>query len=241
MKAFPPEVKETLKSYVYLYVDPSNNCPFYVGKGRGNRAFAHLGDTDESRKVERIAAIRASGKEPRIEILRHGLTDDQAALVEAAVIDCIGLDHLTNAVSGQHSRSFGRVSVDDVLLAQTAPKADIDKPCILITINRLYRSGMTDIELYEATRGIWKVGRRREEAKFAMAVFQGVIREVYEIECWHRAGTLLYSTRDATEFAKSGRWEFEGQVARERSRYVRTSVRHLLKGSNQNPIRYVKC
>jgi uncharacterized protein len=242
MKAFPPEVIEALKSYVYLYVDPRNGRPFYVGKGVGSRAFAHLADADESEKVERIAAIRSSGKEPRVEILRHGLTDDQAALVEAAVIDCIGLDRLTNAVSGHHSRSFGRVSVEDVLLAQTAPKADILEASMLITINRLYRSGMTPVELYEATRGIWKVGRRREKAEFAMAVFQGVIREVYRIKRWHPAGTLPYVTRDAEEFSESGRWEFEGRVATEQSnRYVRTSIRHLLKGSNQNPIRYVKC
>ncbi len=231
-----------LKSYVYLYVDPRDSRPFYVGKGVGNRALAHLADNNESQKVERIAAIRSSGREPGIEILRHGLTDDQAALVEAAVIDYIGLDHLTNAVSGQHSRSFGRVSVEDVLLAQTAPKADIHEPCILIRINRLYRSGMTPVELREATRGIWKVGLRREGAEFAMAVFHGVIREVYRIEHWHLAGTLPYVTRDAREFAASGRWKFEGQVAPEYSdRYVRTSVRHLLGDSNQNPIRYVNC
>lgn len=242
MNTFPPEVIEALKSYVYLYVDPTDGQPFYVGKGIGNRVFAHLDDTTESRKAQRIAAIRASGRNPRIEILRHGLSDDQAALVEAAVIDCIGLDKLTNAVSGQHSHSFGRVLAEDVLLVQTSPKAVIEIPCILVTINRLYRSGMTEIELYEATRGVWKLGLRRKKAKFAMAVYQGIIREVYRINGWHPAGTLPYSTRDASAFAASGRWEFEGQVAPEySSKYLRTSVRYLLGDSNQNPIRYVNC
>jgi hypothetical protein len=101
---------------------------------------------------------------------------------------------------------------------------------------------MAPDELREATRGIWKVGRRREDAEFAMAIFRGVIREVYRIERWWPAGTLPYVTRDAREFAASGRWEFEGQVARELSaRYVRTSDRHLLGDSNQNPIRYINC
>jgi hypothetical protein len=248
MNAFPPEVIETLKWYVYLYFDPledpHNRRPFYVGKGEGNRAFAHLADTSESEKVKRIAEIRAAGKKPKIEILRYGLTEDQAFLVEAAVIDCIGLDHLTNDVSGHHSDSFGRVKVEEVTDQWSAPKANIQEPSILITINKLYRSDMTPTELNEATRGIWKVGPRRESAEFAMAVFQGVIRQVYKIKKpWLRAGKLQYHTRDTTGFARSGRWEFDGEVAPERLRkkYVGKSVRHVLGHGSQNPIHYVKC
>ena len=191
--------------------------------------------------MKRIEEIRKAGKEPEIEILRYGLKEDQAFLVEAAVIDCIGLDHLTNEIRGEHSRSFGRVTVKDVLLTMSAPKAKIEVPCILITINDLYRSEMPPEELKEATRGIWKVGRRREGAKFAMAVFQGVVREVYRIDRWLPASTR-YKTRDTTGFVKSGRWEFEGDVAREQSKtYVGTSVRHPLRHGSQNPIHYVKC
>ena len=146
---FPSEVIKTLKWYVYLYFDPRedshNRRPFYVGKGEGNRAFAHLAATGEREKVKRIAAIREAGLEPRIEILRYGLTEDEAYLVEAAMIDCIGLQHLTNEVRGKHT-SFGRVTVKDVLLTMSAPKAKIDVPCILININQMYSSEMTPVE-----------------------------------------------------------------------------------------------
>lgn len=49
----------------------------------------------EKKKLEKIAEIRHSGKEPRIEILRYGLSDSEARLVEAASIDLIGKAKLT--------------------------------------------------------------------------------------------------------------------------------------------------
>jgi len=106
---------------------------------------------------------------------------------------------------------------------------------ILITINKLYRSDMTPEELYEATRGIWVVGTRRERAEYGMAVYQGIVREVYRIQKWHPAGTMTYRTRDSKGFKSSGRWEFEGTVATDiRDEYIGNSVGM----GGQNPIRY---
>jgi hypothetical protein len=65
------EVAETLKSYVYVYIDPRNGEPFYIGEGTGNCIFAHLDDPSESEKVARIKAIRDAGLEPQIDILRY--------------------------------------------------------------------------------------------------------------------------------------------------------------------------
>jgi hypothetical protein len=41
---------------------------------------------------------------------------------------------------------------------------------------------MTPLALYEATRGTWKLGERRKGARVAFTVFEGVVREMYEIE-----------------------------------------------------------
>ncbi|MBE7472912.1 MAG: hypothetical protein HS114_27605 [Anaerolineales bacterium] len=83
---FSPEVIENLKCYVYLYLDPATNEIFYVGKGRGNRVFAHLNDETGSDKIVKINEIRGRGQEPKIEILVHGLDDDEARKIEAIVI-----------------------------------------------------------------------------------------------------------------------------------------------------------
>jgi uncharacterized protein len=168
------------------------------------------------------------------------MTNEESSLVEAAVIDFMGLSRLTNAVRGNHQTSWGRVSSKDLITMFTAKSTKIKHKAVLIIINRLYRSDMTAEELYEATRGIWKVGLKRDKAELAMAVYQGIVREVYKIGRWLPAGTLRYKTRDSMGFKRSGRWEFEGDVAQDvRDEYVGFSVRHIL-GKARNPIRYVK-
>ena len=168
----PVEVGDALASYVYVYIDPRTHLPFYVGKGKGNRLFSHLDDQTESEKVRHIAELRAAGCEPEIHVLRYGLSDAEAALVEAAAIDLIGRPPLTNIVAGHHAQSFGRVTSQEVIAMLTATPVVVREPAILITINRLYRSGMNAQELYEATRGFWVVGPRREKAELALAVYQ---------------------------------------------------------------------
>jgi hypothetical protein len=232
----PVEVGDALASYVYVYIDPRNGQAFYVGKGKGNRLFSHLDDQTESEKVRRIAELRAAGVEPQIDVLRYGLSDTDAALVEAAAIDLIGRPPQTNVVAGHHTQSFGRITSQEVIAMLTAKPVVVREPAILITINQLYRSGMSPQELYEATRGFWVVGPRREKAELALAVYQGVVREVYRIRAWHQAATSEYATRDSEANRGSGRWEFEGEIADDvRDGYVGRSVG---KGG-QNPIRYV--
>lgn len=232
-----PQVAKLLKSYVYVYIDPRNGKPFYIGKGKGNRLFSHLQDQSDSEKVARIAEIRQSGMEPRIEILRYGLSDSEARLVEAASIDLIGKAKLTNQKAGDHEDSYGRITSQRVISLLTARKVKVQHKAILLTINSLYRSDMSKEELYETTRGIWKVGEAgRNKVEYAFALYQGIVLEVYRIKKWYPAGTLNYKTRDASEFKGSGRWEFSGTVARDiRDEYIDFSVGK----AGQNPIRYV--
>ena len=229
------EVAEILKSYVYVYIDPRDKKPFYIGKGKNNRLFSHLEDQSDSDKVIRIAQIRAEGMEPQIELLRYGLSDAEATLVEAAAIDLIGKHSLTNRMAGHHEGSFGRISLREVTKMLSAKSVCVHHKAILITINRLYRSDMTDEELYETTRGIWVVGQKKNKVEIALALYQGIVLEVYHVGKWHPAGTLQYKTRDSSNFQNSGRWEFEGYIADDiRDEYVGFSVG---KGG-QNPIRY---
>jgi hypothetical protein len=239
---FPQEVIEQIKHYVYLYLDPFENVLFYIGKGYGNRVFQHLSEGSGTEMGKRIKEIQNKGKEPKIEILRYGLTENVAKLIEAAAIDLIGIPSLTNRVRGFHSQSSGRVLVKDILTTYTAKHAEINHIALLLVINNLYRSDMTDEELYEATRGVWRIGPKRNKVDLAFAVYRGIVREVYRICCWSPAGTLTYNTRNINEFITNGdRWEFKGKKAEEniRKQYIGKSVRRYLGDRPRNPIRYV--
>lgn len=240
---FSSSVIEKLGYYVYLYINPLDNSIFYVGKGKGNRVFEHLRNNNESKKVNAIKKIRANGKEPIIEILVHGLPDEETAFrIEAAVIDVIGLGNLTNEVRGWRSGYYGRMGVEQLASLYEREKVKIEEPAILIRINQLYRYGMSEIELYDATRGIWRVGENRNKAKYAFAVYEGIVREVYKIEQWFPAGTT-FSTRDPNGLSDPDRWEFIGKFAEAkiRKKYLLKSVEDYFQKNSQSPVLYVNC
>jgi uncharacterized protein (DUF433 family) len=124
---------------------------------------------------------------------------------------------------------------------ESAQPIQITHPVILIRINRQFRPGMSSAEMYDSTRGVWRVGQRRERARYAFAVFKGVVHEVYEIDAWHPAGSTVYKTGRQGDMNVPGRWEFTGRRAEEsiRSQYVGKSVRAYLPWGLANPVVYV--
>ncbi|MEO8426627.1 MAG: hypothetical protein ABI651_05890 [Verrucomicrobiota bacterium] len=239
MNEFPPSVQKKLRYYVYVYLDPRDGEVFYVGKGNGNRAFAHLLEGAGSAKTKRIRAIRREGGEPAIEVLAHGLDEPTAFKLEAAAIDLLGRHKLTNLVRGLGSAIAGRMTVLQ-LNALYAPKPAVFKhSAVLIRINKLFRYGMTEIELYDATRGVWRLNPEAAAERLAMPVFDRVIQEVYEVEQWLPAGSTL-STRG--RLRSRGRYEFVGRIAISsiRDHYRYKSVDSRLSPGNQNPLRYVE-
>ncbi len=246
--AIPKEVARHLGHYVYLYVT-SRGKVFYVGKGQGQRAVAHVERTDSSPMGKQLKAFRRGGRHYRIEILAYGLPDEATAFhVEAAAIDLIGSDRLTNAVRGRGSSHHGRIPLQHLVARLAAKDVVIRHPVIMFRANQLfteYGYGITEAQRYEATRGIWSLSKRRESARYAFAVHEGVVTGVYHIASWHPGGTTPYRTRSQKVLRRRGRgtWEFVGHPAPDaiRGRYLGRIVKRYLRRGNQSPWLYENC
>ena len=91
--------------YVYAYFDPRNYEMLYVGKGRGGRKYAHLPNKAGSAKERQIHEIKRAGLEPLIRVVAADLTNEQALLVEKALLWRTG-GSLTNVSGGHFAQNF---------------------------------------------------------------------------------------------------------------------------------------
>ena len=247
---FPQSVIEALEHYVYRLEDPQNDEVFYVGKGVGNRAFQHarnaLTDPRRTDKRARIRKIFRAHLTPRIVIHRHGLSEAEAFLVEASVIDAYS--GLVNEHQGHDTRR-GVMTIEEVIEAYGAEEAEITEPVMLIKIEKEWRRDLTPKQLYERTRRYWLANpkSRKPPPRYAMSVARGIIREVYEIEDWEPYPDLSKVELDASRMHRKQavkaqrRVGFIGKPACDKAHYVGQSVRRYQRAGNQNPIKYLNC
>lgn len=115
-----------------------------------------------------------------------------------------------------------------VSAANRKPIPKTKAPTIMFVIGRGWLPGASDNEVYEATRGNWKVGvTSRDRAQYALGIAGGIVRGAYRIEQW------FPSSRDGEE----GRWGFIGEPAPE-LQAVGKSVQHLApRPGAANPVR----
>ena len=235
-------VWESLGFYVYSYIDPDNSQIRYIGKGTGNRALSHLHSNDESDKVEWIKSLRIKGKVPQIDIIARNLTEDTALLIERSLIDTIGFGpgKLTNQVRG-HDVENGRESLHEIAIKYNPERADFNHKILILRLNQHWRPNIPDGELYDITRGIWKLGMRRERVEVVLAVANGIVRKIYIPESWHPAGTTNYTYKHPDVDEKhSSRWEFIGKEAtkKEHLEYLYIDVSWYYKKGEQTSTRY---
>ena len=210
--SFPPEVVDELKTYVYRLIDPRNGETFYIGKGTGNRVFAHIiaernleGDEADN-KLTRIRQIRLAGFDVAHVIHRHGMDDNTAFEVEAALIDAY--PGLENAVGGAGSNDYGAMHAREIIIRYGAEPANFDNVRVmLISVNR---TAPVASSLYEATRYAWIVNKTRaEQAEVILSTVQGLIKGAFVADAWLEATAENFPEREPVP----GRLGFRGREA----------------------------
>lgn len=207
-KTFPAEVADKLGTYVYRLIDPRNGETFYVGKGKGNRVFAHIeaqvDDDDPNNKLRRIREIRLAGFGVAHVIHRHGMDDRTAFQVEAALMDAY--PGLTNIAGGHGSAEFGVMHADEIIRRYSAQPAEFQHRALLISVNR----SAAEDSLYEATRYAWKISvKRAERAEVILATLQGLIVGAFVATEWLPATGQNFPGREDVP----GRYGFVGVEA----------------------------
>lgn len=239
---FTSEVCEKLGYYVYRLVDPRNGQTFYVGKGKGNRVFAHSrdelksfekGEDAESAKLNQIRDIRNSGLQVIHIIQRWGMNEKTAFEVESALIDCYS--GLTNLQSG-HESERGVINAETLAKNFTLPcfeaPADVDFMIIKTTQARIDGPECNG-DVYKATRYAWKIQPKKAEGKYVLGVVDGVVRGVYEVDgSWYEALP-----------ERPGRYAFNGHPAPKEVQdiFLNKRIPDIYYGKGQaNPVRYKK-
>ena len=203
---FSEEVCNKLEYYVYRLIDPRNGDTFYVGKGQGNRVFAHANaepetgaDSDEVNdpKLQRIREIKNDGFEVAHIIHRHGMDEKTALVVEGALMEAY--PGLSNKAGGHGSNEFGCMHAKQVIEQYEARETDIQHKALIIKINH---TALEADSIYDAVRKSWRLNvERAKEAEYVLAVSRGLVIGVFVPEEWEE-----YPSNDGSP----GRWGFVG-------------------------------
>lgn len=252
MNCFSPLTQETLGYYVYLLINPLNNKIFYVGKGKGNRVFDHVKITPltwlENDKLDIIREIIDKGEKVRYYILRHGMTENEAYLVESAFIDFLTfkdfsfIAEISNIVAGHNQWDKGLKTVENIeLIYNCLPLDVVNKPhkLLCININGTYHPS---VDIYEVTRKSWVLNpNRANQADFVVAEYRGIIRAIFKV---NEKGWQKVESAENAEYFKGknkSRYYFEGKEVSDdkiKELYLHKKLPSKLKGQ-ANPIFYL--
>lgn len=75
--------------YTYVYRDPRNDEPFYVGKGKNKRALYHVDRSDQHPLTRRLAKLKKAGVAPVIEII-PAIDENHAYFLEECLVEIFG-------------------------------------------------------------------------------------------------------------------------------------------------------
>lgn len=163
-------------------------------------------------KLARIQAIKNAGLSVLHVIHRHGMTDEVALEVEAALIDAY--PGLTNVQGGRASSARGPMSAREILEQYALPEFphSPEHRLMLININRIEdRSNRTAI--LNRVRYAWKVADHRiENVDYVLAVVRGVVIGAFKPTEWLEANPDNFPDIPYADASEPNRKGLEGKL-----------------------------
>ena len=221
--------------YVYQLIDPRSNLPFYIGEGKGKRAWSHLtfnSGCNNPHKDRVIQKIYDAGLEVVVEIVQEGLTKIESRNLEGQLIEKIGIDKLTNIclnanppiLPGNKNGFYGKTHTEES--KKKIGRANKGK-------NTKTEAGSKAIS--DALKDRWKDPTQRENQTNALKSRKGEKRSEEAIESYKKSAKLRdskltseqRSARSAAgaatkkiKYAGFKRQSFIDENGRKRFRYV---------------------
>lgn len=202
---FSSKTIESIDYYVYVLVDPLDKKIFYIGKGKGNRVFSHVENVkkkmcsnhsfqnNQKDKESKIAEILSRNKNNEVitYIVRYGLTNEHALLIESVLIDVFkhkldvslsDIDSIANEANG-YETSKGCVSTEDLENYFSGKNvADLNDGSKYLAINISLLSKDPE-EIYNRVRFSWKLNKETaDQADYILATHAGLILGVYKLD-----------------------------------------------------------
>jgi hypothetical protein len=233
---FSQETVEAIDNYVYALIDPRERATnprriFYVGKGKGQRCFAHAAAAvkwkpkdEPNPRIERIRQIRkATGAPPPIQIIAHKLSEDEAYRLEAALISVLRTD--TNFVSGQHGSDYN-LAVEKIEGRYSKPlrESAIKHRVLLVSLNGATREKgyewlrpFPEIKEYDMPHRVlryWRLSdRNADEVEYILGIYRTLVERVFKVHqtadgrAKRERKTLSYKNKNGYPISKQ---EFRG-------------------------------
>ncbi len=93
-------------------------------------------------------------------------------------------------------------------------------------------------ELYDGYRGIWRIGKNKiSDLKYAFAIHNNIIKNVYLIDSWHNGNTTEYRTIkiNPNDPKIKERLEFTGKIAFDMQHFIGKDVSAYYSRGEANP------
>lgn len=206
-------------------------------------------------KLKTIQNIKNAGLKVKKIIINSNLTEQEAFIVEASLINVFNFlnkTKLTNIVAGHHSSEA--LSVEEferINGALPLEKNDIKHEILVIKINKLYHRDISADELYDSVRGVWRASKKNAQSvEYVFGVYNSLIVAVYKPTQWYtckeapekrpRQDEILTPRTENRIFFVDDNFKNRISLDENQKFYLNKSISNLKINQNaQNPITYI--